>query len=87
MDITTEQLDALADKLDGLDLTDAEQAILDHVIERAAASAAADVAGYVTIGNNFEEIKVSVVGTPPRNPRAQKFFDVFTELSVDGGDS
>ena len=77
MEITAADLNALADKIDGLDLTDGERAILDAVVERATA----DEVGGFDFSLNFEEIKVTLKGGTPRTPTAQKFLDIFTELS------
>lgn len=85
MEITTDHLSSLADKLDGLDLTDEEQAILDTVFGRSAA--AGEVEGFVMGIYARNDItrgvyKGMVVETTPLTPTAQRIFDIFTEVSV-----
>ena len=59
MDVTPEHLNTLAAKLDGLDLSNEERAILDAILVRAAASGDPEVSGYYTnqhagLGSQFK---------------------------------
>ncbi len=73
MDVTPDQINSLASKLEGLDLTEAEQAILDSVLDRAAEAGEPEVAGYYI---KFEHIDGEPAQFQPKNPTAQKFFDI-----------
>ena len=82
MNVTPEELQALADKLDGLDLNDAETAILEAVFERAAA-AEPEVEGFF----NIERWHLEAYLQAP-TPTAQKLAGVFVDLaSRDGSDT
>ncbi len=72
---TTEDLQGLADKVDGLHLAEPERAILDAVLERAKAEGA-EVEGFIYDGLKGDAKK-------SLTPTAQSFFDVFYDVSFD----
>lgn len=62
--VTTEVLNSLGAKLEELDLSEAERAVLDHILARAASADEAEVSGF---GEMYEEVAFvfdTVVASP-----------------------
>jgi hypothetical protein len=84
MQATPEMITGLADKLDGLDLTEAERTILDTVLERAASSGEPDVEGFGVFAK-YDGLDGEFIDRTTFNPTADKLARGIIAIELDAG--